>query len=190
MTTGLKLVDTRRIFTIALIMGDFIASLRSSLDHLAWQLALLGGGTPSRDICFPICEKDSLETQLKIARSTYGIPDTAIPIVKSLQPYKSEDAYKSTHLWRLNMLWNIDKHRHLMPHGVSTGWLFRFSGLQNSPRIEVEELNDGNIMRIPIPLKGNVEFNPDPSEIDVFFGDGVERTAARVNEFETSGHGI
>lgn len=42
---GLFIITTRvshndMVFTIALIMGDFVNCLRSSLDHLAWQLAL------------------------------------------------------------------------------------------------------------------------------------------------------
>ncbi len=164
-----------RIFEAALIAGDFIHCLRSCLDHLAWQLALLGGDTPSRDICFPICEKDSLDAQLRITRSTYGIPDAAISVVKSFQPYHSGDAYKSTHLHRLNTLWNIDKHRHIAPHGVSTKWLFKLNGVSPSEVVS-EELDDGTIMRVPIAFKNSVEFNPDtPDEIDVFFGDRTER---------------
>jgi len=176
-----QLPHNDHVFTIALIVGDFIASLRSSLDHLAWQLALLSGRVPSRDICFPICEKDSLDTQIKITKSTYGIPDAAISIVKSLQPYNSGDGYKATHLWRLNALWNIDKHRHIAPHGVSTGWLFKFTPGVNV-EIPTEELDDGGIMRIPIALKDKVEFNPSPNEIDIFFGDRTERNELSLED--------
>src|SRR5580658_4055833 len=105
---------------VALIAGDFISCLRSSLDHLAWQLATLPTDSPSRDISFPICEKDSLDTQIRIVKATYGIPDAAVAIMKQFQPYNGGDAYKSTHLWRLNKLWNIDKHRHILLRGVPT----------------------------------------------------------------------
>src|ERR1700686_281492 len=34
---------------ISLIIGDAVHNLRSSLDHLAWQLVLANGGISSRD---------------------------------------------------------------------------------------------------------------------------------------------
>ncbi len=77
---------------ISLIAGDFIACLRSSLDDLAWQLAKLTTDQPAREICFPICEKDSSDTHLKIKRSTFRIPDAAVAVMKSFQPYHHGDA--------------------------------------------------------------------------------------------------
>jgi hypothetical protein len=144
---GLFIITTRvphndMVFTIALIMGDFVNCLRSSLDHLAWQLALYGGRTPTRDTCFPICERDTIDVQVKIAKSTFGFPDEAVSTIKSLQPYKSGEDFKISHLWRLNLLWNIDKHRHLMPHSVVSGWQFKLdsppSGMFPDGRIPVQ----------------------------------------------------
>jgi len=68
---------------IAVTAGDFICRLRASLDHLAWQLALYDTDKPGFDIHFPICEKDSPDTQVKIAKATFGMPDEAIPVVRS-----------------------------------------------------------------------------------------------------------
>ena len=39
----------------SLILGDLLHNLRSALDHLAWQLVVDGGGTPSQDTNFPVC---------------------------------------------------------------------------------------------------------------------------------------
>ena len=183
-----KVPHDKAVFDIALITGDFISCLRSCLDHLAWQLALFTDSKPSRDICFPICEKDSLDTQLRITKSTYGIPDEAISVMKSLQPYHAGDNYKSTHLWRLNKLWNLDKHRHITPHGVVTDWLFKvdgehfaadFSFVGHQSGIVVEDVGDGCIMKLPLAMKEKVHFNPssNAANVDMRFGsetDGIE----------------
>ena len=168
-----------RQFTVALISGDFISCLRSSLDHLAWQLALLTTDTPSRDICFPICEKNSLDTQLRIVKSTYGIPDAAVSIMKSLQPYNSGDAYKSTHLWRLNKLWNVDKHRHIMPHEVVTDWLFQCDAAID---VMTESFEDGGVMKFPLAFKDKVKLNPDVGT-DVVFGGRKEGFTMSFGDF-------
>ena len=39
---------------IGLVTGDVIHNLRSALDHLAYQLVLVNGATPTRQTCFPI----------------------------------------------------------------------------------------------------------------------------------------
>lgn len=179
-------------FKIALLLGDFVCNLRSSLDHIAWQLALLtccGDDLPSRDTSFPICEKDSVETQVRIARCTFGIPDEAVAIMKSLQPYKAGKDYRSTHLWRLNTLWNIDKHRHIAPHGVVTDWLFKldrdhfaadFRYMASKHGIKVEDTGDGCVMKMPLSLKEKVHFNPSPNtgDVDIRFGYEIPTTNA------------
>jgi hypothetical protein len=39
---------------IGLVVGDAVHNLRSSLDHLACELVIAGGGTPSEHTAFPI----------------------------------------------------------------------------------------------------------------------------------------
>jgi hypothetical protein len=171
--------DDPRQFAIALICGDFVNCLRSSLDHLAWQLALFTSNKPSRDICFPIIEKDSLDAQLRITRVTYGIPDEAVSVMKSFQPYHAGDNFKTSHLWRLNTLWNIDKHRHLAPHGVFTDWLY------NTPPealkvMRNEPLDYGYKVILPIAFKDQVKLNPNPSGARFYFGERPEGTETGV----------
>lgn len=165
-----------------LVAGDFVCCLRSCLDQLAWQLALLTRPNPSTEICFPICEKDSLDTQLRIVRSTYGMPDAAISLVKSLQPYNAGDAYKSTHLWRLNRLWNIDKHRRIPIQGFFSEWVVKTEG---AFPIRTEMLDNGNKMVFPLADKDKVEFNPDPKGAGVDIGDdseGIRLTLTELRE--------
>ncbi len=79
-------------FRIVLTIADFISSLRASLDHLAWQLALLTIDKPSNELTFPIIEKNTVDAQMRMAKVTFGIPEAAIAIMKSMQPYSTVDA--------------------------------------------------------------------------------------------------
>jgi hypothetical protein len=170
-----------RVFTCALIAADFIHNLRASLDHLAWQLAYLSGHVPTREICFPICERDSVDTQIRIAKSTYGMPDAAVMLIKSFQPYKYGDAYKSAYLWRINDLCNIDKHRHLAPHGVSTEWMFHIA-LDNPTDVGAQQLEDGLVIKIPLALKDKIRLNPNPG-VDMRFGDKATGDDLGISDF-------
>jgi hypothetical protein len=148
---------------IMLTVGDFVCRLRACLDHLAWQLAALTcdeGSQPGSHICFPIAEKDSLDTQLKIVKSTYGIPDDAVAVMKSFQPYHAGDMYKTSHLWRLNKLWNIDKHRHIGHHAVISDEFLRVN-VRNAP-VKIEDIDNYGIVKIPIAFKDKVQLNATP----------------------------
>jgi hypothetical protein len=167
---------------IGLIAGDFVSNLRASMDHTIWALAALTTGRkPSNEICFPIVGQDSLDAQLRITRSTYGISDEAISIVKSLQPYNSGNGYQSTHLWRLHRLWNVDKHRSIALHSMISDemlWLPRTA----SSLVKIEPLPNGAIMRFPISLKEKMRFDPGAG-IDIRFGSDDEGIVLYVNDF-------
>ncbi len=81
--------------SLALVAGDFICCLRSSLDYLAWQLAGLTTPQPIESVCFPICGEDSPGTQGYIIKSTKGIPAGAVAIMKQFQPYTCGNAYET-----------------------------------------------------------------------------------------------
>jgi hypothetical protein len=168
-----------RSLQVVLTAGDFISCLRSSLDHLAWQLTLLGGVWPSREICFPICERNTLEAQLKIVKSTYGMPDSAVSILKSLQPYQYGENFKSSPLWLLNMLWNIDKHRHISAFTILPNWQFKAEGgIEISP----EQIDDCTIFSFPITHKEKIDFNPDRT-VDLRFYDKREGIEIGYDDF-------
>lgn len=150
-------------FKIILTIGDFICALRASLDHLAWQLALLTTTKPSRELMFPIFEKSTVDTQMRLAKVTFGIPDAAIAFMKSMQPYHAGDDYKSAHLWRLNTIWNIDKHRHIAGfQEMPDSWEFNFKGIKGMENIDVqtEQIDNQSIVRLPLSIKEQVRFNP------------------------------
>ena len=104
---------------LATIAGDVIQNLRSALDHLSWQLFLVGGGTANaRNIYFPIA-KDALSSASKLNElRRMGVRANAIAVFDSIQPFKSGNDEK---LWVLHNLNIIDKHRLL----VTVGSAFR-----------------------------------------------------------------
>lgn len=75
----------------SVIVGEIIHQLRSSLDHVIWQLVLANGKVPTRYHQFPIC--DSVE-KFKKARKRGNIkghfqhssgPDRGVPAVLATQ---------------------------------------------------------------------------------------------------------
>jgi hypothetical protein len=101
-------------FKLIAIAGDIIQNLRSALDHLAYQLVLIGspGVEPSRDVGFPICASTKIYESVKV-RKVKGMRPDAIKKIDSVKPYKGgNDA-----LWKLHKFNNIDKHRALLTIG-------------------------------------------------------------------------
>lgn len=93
---------------LSVLLGDFLHNLRSSLDHLAWQLVLANGGTPGKKTAFPILSKKAS----KPIRISGGVSAKAADLVERFQPYNSTDTTPREHpLWVLSTLNNIDKHR-------------------------------------------------------------------------------
>jgi hypothetical protein len=84
-------------FDILAIAGDVIHALRSALDHLAYQLAIVGSGKPpSRRVEFPIA-KDGNTYEAEKPRKVEGIRPEAVKAIDALKPYKGgNDA-----LWRI-----------------------------------------------------------------------------------------
>jgi hypothetical protein len=95
---------------ISIICGDAIHNLRSSLDHLAWQLVKVGGGTPTRRTCFPVF-KEAKGYAASIKRGIIdGADIRAKELIESVQCHVTGDKT----LWMLHELDIIDKHRLLI----------------------------------------------------------------------------
>lgn len=155
----------------ALIAGDFISCLRSSLDHIVWQIAAQAGiaKAPFRTSAFPIFGENILDNQVAIARATFGLPDEVTALIKSLQPYHAGDRYKFHPLWVLNHLWNVDKHRHIPLH--SGAIQFDFAPESVRP-IRHQAFDDRGEMVFPLSAKDNIKFNLRDAEVQ--FGDQSE----------------
>jgi hypothetical protein len=144
-----------------MMLGDFAETLRASLDYIAWQLALLSGIWPRRETSFPIVEKYTFDAHQLFAKTTFGIPDGAVAVMKTLQPYHSGDAYLSHHLYRLSNLCNVDKHRHISVYSVIPDWQWCLQGYGGGGQMLTEQVENCTIMRLPLSAKNHVKFNPD-----------------------------
>ncbi len=104
---------------LSLLLGDFLHNLRSSLDHLAWQLVLASDGTPETLTSFPIYARRRKYKEFKKKNDTASgvvgeISEKAARLVEKAQPYNNEDGTPPEDLlWILNKLNNIDKHGQL-----------------------------------------------------------------------------
>jgi len=99
----------------SLIVGDIIHNLRSALDHIVCQLAVLNGN--DRSCCdatyFPICicNPDFKKAEKRLE---HLISTEALALIEELQPYKAADRGKrpvADVLWTVHKLDIIDKHR-------------------------------------------------------------------------------
>lgn len=107
------------------IIGELLHDLRSALDHLAWQLVLNAGGTPTDDTKFPI-EAPTTNLQGKQGNPGVagGVSRKAKTLIASAQPYKWGTRYREHPLWLLHKLWNIDKHRYVIAKGTFGSYVF------------------------------------------------------------------
>jgi hypothetical protein len=96
-------------------MGDVVHNLRSSLDHLAWQLVEAGGGTPGRQTYFPITESVKKYKAAIKSGAIEGMSAGARKLVEASQRYATNDDT----LWNIHELDRIDKHRLLIPVATS-----------------------------------------------------------------------
>jgi hypothetical protein len=164
---------------IALIAGDFICCLRSSLDHLTWQLAATINPNPSKKICFPIIGENTIDNQVLFTKSTFGIPEEALITIRSLQPYQGGDTYKRKYLWILHTLWNIDKHRHIPLHSAVTQ--YNLDAASAKP-LRLDKFEDHMRIIFSLSEKTNVKFQP-MSKPEIFFGNEKEGVTVTVEHF-------
>jgi hypothetical protein len=98
---------------IGLIVGEFAHNLRTALDHLAWQLVLLRGGSPTRSTEFPI-EKRRKWYERRLKRGALrGMSADDRAAIEQVQPYQAGECAADTYLALLAWLNNVDKHRFL-----------------------------------------------------------------------------
>jgi len=112
-------------FNAVCLAGDIVHNLRTALDHLAQQLALIGCPQLSqkelRGVEFPIAETLA-KYEADKARKVRGMRPLAVKAIDALRPYKGGN----DSLWRLHELDIIDKHRSLFTFGTdfvfTAGW--------------------------------------------------------------------
>jgi len=98
----------------SVIIGEVVHQLRSSLDHLVWQLVLANGTKkPTDDLEFPVFWESS-KYPAAARRKIKGVSSTAAKRIEELQPYNATHDLQDHPLLVLHNLDIIDKHRLLI----------------------------------------------------------------------------
>jgi len=156
---------------VGLLVGEFAYGVRSSLDHLAWQLALLTTDKPRRMTAFPIESECPGPKNAIFEEKIASILPQAVKVIESLQPYTRWPAFKSHPLWKVNKLCNIDKHQVIAIAYVN--FALRVDGVSDARRRD-DEINHTVEIAVPLSEKSQVEFKVDVT--DVVFGEPIDKT--------------
>lgn len=167
-----------------LLIGDYVHSLRSALDHLVWQLVNTANSiTPKSDheVSFPVIttHPKNFWARPMIAREELTFEQALF--IESFQPYRAIGAENDNALADLHALWNADKHKLVTPVKVTLseqGPVFGFNSdsgdvLTKKWDTEIALEGDAEIAWVTIDPVG-----PDPQvtvqnlPVDVAFGEG------------------
>jgi len=161
---------------IGILVGEFAYCVRSGIDNLAWQLALLTTDKPGRQTCFPIDSECPLPSNKSYQDKVVDFPPTVLSVIESLQPYKAGAGFRTHPLWQLNKLCNIDKHQVVAVSCVE--FSVRVDGVSKAWRRDFD-----HIIQISVPLaeKDTLQFKVNVP--DVVFGDPIDTTDG-VSDFE------
>ena len=159
---------------IGILAGDALHNLRSVLDHIAWQLALLTTSTPYKRTAFPIFLSDNDTSRRGIKSVLRDVPTEARNVIEALQPFSYADKIKpdSHGLWLLHQLSNADKHQIVTIGGAALEIAYK-AGMS-------EHWLNGYMVEITVPLTdGSI---PPPPQIAYYLvlGRGVIGNGARV----------
>lgn len=102
---------------LGLIFGDFVNNLRSALDHLAWQLVLLSGATPSSSTGFPIIKSEASWEKASKARMR-GVRSDLVDQVRAVQPFHDGPRASAHPIALLDYANNVNKHRVISPYAT------------------------------------------------------------------------
>lgn len=98
---------------LSVIVGDLVHNLRSALDHLAWQLVLANGKTPTGSTQFPIfSQQPASDSELRRwSARVKGMSPEVVEQIAAIQPYTVGDNARAYGLAILNAFSNGDKHK-------------------------------------------------------------------------------
>ena len=130
-------------------VGEFAYNLRSSLDHLVWQLVEANQNQPCRRNAFPI-RKHANDTANDPKVRLRGVNRKAEKYIRSIQPDRNDAAGIGHRLSNLNAIGNIDKHRRVILTNI------RWTGTDPRvmSRVSWSDLTGtGGYSALPVPLE-------------------------------------
>lgn len=178
---------------LSLIIGDCLQNMRTALEHLAWQLVLVGGGSPDTRTAFPIFFDDPFAPDAdkrlrdRFERSTKGMPPDAIARIKGLQPYNAAHFILDP-LYILNEYARIDRHRTLSVifalsdyTGVDVGRRTESGAFVSAPNIVAHDILTVGAFRHGAPLYRFTLTEPEPN-VDVKYDSPLHITFGKTYE--------
>lgn len=167
-------------------IGEIIHDLRSSLDHLAWQLVIANGESPDTKTEFPVFW-DSAKYKTDSPRKVRGMSKAAKVEIERLQPYHAAHRFEDHILYIVHQLNLTDKHRLLTVVGSSyRPQRFQVGGAAGTGTVHGVTANGR-----PVPFENGAEImtfkygagNPPPNEM------GVEADLTFTVAFDWTGPG-
>ena len=156
--------DPIPIAPFSLMIGDIVQNIRSSLDHIVYELG--ENNNHPEFVCkshmsqFPIIGNESnsgnsIDGSKSFSESIkktikYIIPE-AQQFIKSVQPFNEGNQFHEHPLWLLNKLSNIDKHRFLhVGSGYAGACIIKKCFVEgNAGRIPLLEQNNKTVIKLP-----------------------------------------
>ena len=156
---------------LAMLAGEFAYCIRSGLDQLAWQLALINvKGRPRSATSFPI--RSIKPTPPKgFGDSVKDILPAAFSVIESLQPYHRGTSYKRDFLWILNELCITDKHV-IMPVNSASS---KFSIFGTN---DWKKRNFQHAVEITVPLTDKFKVQIKEEQSEIILGEPFESTSS------------
>lgn len=134
-------------------IGEIAHNLRSALDNLTWQLALVNCTAPSPRTEFPIFL--DVSTFEKEGRSRLrDLSPGAATMIEQLQPYQPGRHGAADPLWDLRAINNADKHRLIQVVAASAGAV-TYGAWADDTRVDTTRLFD---MELPLLEEGALMF--------------------------------
>ncbi len=172
----IPIIDTK----LAVIAGDAMYNLRSALDHIAWQLALIKAEKPFEHTAFPVIDENKPQKIKRLEDITRDIPTEAVSEIKGLQPYLKGTAFRDDLLWKLDKLCNIDKHRVIPASGTALD--IKIPKEIDRDKIVFRTVGGAYEIVLPISVRDQMKSFPPPVP-DVLFGSKADGLEVSVREF-------
>ena len=167
------------------LIGDIAHNFRSCLDHIAWQMSLVGNplnpkGEPwrKRDITFPTyVSRHEYLSKRHTAWRHQGLRAPDRWLLRKSQPYQRGNAAEAHPFWHLSELSNIDKHQVIHTTVVGLGEAMpkpgSFVRTTVDPTTQEPTITYGPLEPSAIPPGGEVEVDVvfrinGPSHADVY----------------------
>ena len=152
----------------SVLIGEIAHHLRSSLDHLVWQLVIANGRKGTARSEFPIfCEQPKgANGERLFANKIEGVRQDVADAIRQMQPF-NDPAPPLNPLWLVHELDRIDKHRllvstvavaHLHESREEGAWKLMLRAPIGTPKSDAQ-IDDG--FSIQIRIDGTPEGPPD-----------------------------